>query len=89
MRETEERWRVWWRWGIPIAWLASILVLAAESARNAGYESGGALLDVARLAVYWWWMRLAWKCSRNVDQGWWTPLSRAVLALGLVANVMI
>jgi hypothetical protein len=88
MTESEKLWRVWWLWGIPTAWLASALILVAESARSAGYPRGGDLLDVARLALYWWWMRFAWKCARNVENPFWTHASRAVLAIGLVANVL-
>jgi hypothetical protein len=88
MNESEKLWRIWWLWGIPTAWIASALILVAESARDAGYSSGGDFLDVARLALYWWWMRLAWKCARNVENPFWTPMSRAVLALGLVVNVL-
>ena len=88
MIESEKLWRAWWLWGIPTAWIASALILVAESARNAGYHSLGSLLDLARLALYWWWMRLAWKRARNVENPFWTYASRIVLALGLVANAL-
>jgi hypothetical protein len=88
MTESEKLWRVWWLWGIPVAWLASALIVVAESARNTGYPGGGDVLDIARLALYWWWMRLAWKCARNVENPFWTYASRALLALGLVVNVL-
>jgi len=89
MSASEKLWRVWWLLGIPVAWAASALVIGAELARNAGSEGWGSALDVLRLAIYWYWMHAAWKCSRNVDQAWWTPLSRALLAVGLVAHAMI
>jgi len=88
MPESEKLWRIWWLWGIPTAWLASALVLAAENARIAGYHGWGNLLDLVRLAAYWFWMRLAWQRSRNVENRLWTPVSRAVLALGLIVNVI-
>jgi hypothetical protein len=88
MTESEKLWRVWWLWGIPTAWAASALIVFAESTRSAGYNSWGDFLDVVRLALYWWWMRLAWKCARNVDNSFWTYASRGVLALGLVVNVL-
>jgi hypothetical protein len=71
-----------------MAWTVSALILIAESVRNAGYDGWGNLLDIGRLALYWWWMRMAWKCSGNVDRGFWTLLARIALALGLVVNVL-
>ena len=44
---------------------------------------------MARLAVYWYWCRLAWKCSGNVDNPFWTPLSKAALAAGFAVNVLV
>jgi len=85
----EKLWRVWWVWGIPVAWAASALVLAAEYARSAGWQTGGHALDLVRLAIYWWWMRIAWSCAGNVANPIWSPLSRAVLVLGLTANALI
>lgn len=89
MTESEKLWRVWWLWGIPTAWAASALIVAAESMRNAGYHGGGDVLDVARLAVYWVWMRLAWRRSGNVDNRLWTALARIALAAGLVVNALV
>jgi hypothetical protein len=89
MNEPEKLWRVWWLWGIPAAWLASALILFAEAARQAGHPGWGDLLDVVRLAVYWYWMRLAWKASRNVDNRVWTPLARAAMAGGFIANFLV
>jgi hypothetical protein len=86
MNDAEKLWRVWWLWGIPTAWSASALIFVAESARSAGYHSLGGVLDIARIALYWLWMRFAWKCARNVENPFWTHASRTVLALGLVAN---
>ena len=86
---SERLWRVWWLWGIPVAWAATALVLAAEYARTAGWPAWGNALDLARLAIYWWWMRIAWCCAGNVTNPIWSPLSRAVLVLGLTANALI
>ena len=86
---SEKLWRVWWMWGMPVAWAASGLVLAAEFARNAGSPAWGDALDVVRLALYWWWMRIAWSCSGNVANPVWSPVSRAILILGLSANVLV
>jgi len=63
-------------------------VLGAEELRGAEWHGTGNLLDIARLAVYWYWCRLAWKCSQNVDNPVWTPLSKTALAAGLVATVL-
>jgi hypothetical protein len=85
----EKLWKVWWLWGIPTAWAASALVLAAEELRVAGWHSTGSLLDVARLAVYWAWCRLAWQSSGNLGNTCCTLLSRSALATGLVATVLV
>ena len=87
--KSEKLWRVWWLWGIPVAWGASALVLGAEYARNAGWEGWGSALDIVRLALYWWWMRIAWSCSGNVTNSAWSPLSRVALMFGLAANALI
>ena len=89
MTESEKLWRVWWLWGIPTAWIASALILLAESARGAGHHSLGGLLDLARLAAYWFWLRLAWQRSDNVDNRLWTALARVALAAGLVVNALV
>ena len=73
---------------MPAAWATSALVLGAEFAREAGLHGTGNLLDVARLAVYWYWCRLAWRCSGNVGNPLWTLLSKAALAAGLVATAL-
>ena len=86
--ENERLWRVWWLWGIPMAWAASALVIVAEMARNAGHGRWGDMLDLARLCVYWLWLRLAWKCSRNVRNPLWTPIARGALIAGLIINVL-
>jgi hypothetical protein len=89
MTESEKLWRIWWLWGIPTAWIASALILVAENARVAGYHGWGDVLDVARLAVYWYWMRLAWQRAGNVDNRFWTPLARIALAAGLAINALV
>jgi hypothetical protein len=86
---SEKLWRVWWLWGIPVAWAASALILSAEYTRNAGFQGWGNALDVARLALYWSWMRVAWACSGNVERSFWGPLSRIGLLLGLAANAFV
>ena len=77
-----------WLCGIPLAWLVTALILGAEYFRLHEMPVGGDLLDVLRLAVYWFWCRLAWQCAGNVSDPLWTPLSKAALAAGLVATVL-
>jgi len=84
----EKLWKVWWLWGIPVAWATTALVLAAEFVREAGLHAWGDLCDVLRLAIYWFWCRLAWQCSTNVNSPVWTVISRFALAGGLVATVL-
>ena len=83
-----ELWKVWWLWGVPVAWIATALVLAAEQFRLNGWASAGDLLDIARLAVYWFWCRLAWKCSSKVANPLWKLLSKGALSAGLVVTVL-
>ena len=64
------------------------LVAFAEFARSGGEHGWGNFLDIVRLAVYWFWMRLAWASSRNVDHALWTPLARTALVAGLLANAL-
>jgi hypothetical protein len=84
----EKLWRVWWLWGIPVGWTVSGLIIVAEVARVAGHAGLGDLLDVMRLLVYFGWARLAWRCSHNVEDRRWTPVSRFALGAGLVSMAM-
>jgi hypothetical protein len=83
-----ELWKAWWSWGIPVAWITSALVLAAEQSHSGELHTLGNLLDVARLAVYWFWCRLAWKCSASARNPGWKLLSKAALAAGFVLTVL-
>jgi hypothetical protein len=83
-----EHWKIWWLWGIPVAWSASALLLAAEELRLSGLPAAGDLLDVVRLAVYWFWCRLAWHASGNVGNPFRTLLAKAALSSGLVVTVL-
>jgi hypothetical protein len=71
-----------------VAWTTTALVLAAEELRLAGHPSWGDLCDIARLAVYWFWCRLAWRCAGNAGNLLWTLLAKAALGAGLVATVL-
>jgi hypothetical protein len=85
----EERlWKVWWLAGMPIAGLTTGLVILAEDMRAAGSDGWGDALDVARLLVYFAWFRLAWRCSRNVDDTRWTWLAQSGLVIGLILSAM-
>jgi hypothetical protein len=85
----EKLWKVWWLGGIPVAGATSALSIFAENARQGGYGGWGDGLDVAKLLIYLLWARLAWRCSRNVDNGIWTPVSQVALGLGLVLVVLL
>ena len=78
-------WQVWWLYGIPVGLVAAAMFAIADNAREAGQAYWGDLLDVARLAVYWFWFRLVWKYSRNVGLRVWTLMARAGAVAGLVA----
>jgi hypothetical protein len=80
----EKLWKVWWLIGIPVGWTAAALVIIAEELRYAGHHGWGDFLDLARFLIYFAWLRLAWRCSRNVGKPVWTPAAQAALAGGLV-----
>jgi hypothetical protein len=84
----EKLWKVWWLWGIPVAWSASAMLIAAEEFRLSGLPAAGDALDVARLAIYWFWCRRVWRCSANTGNRAWTVLSKAVLSAGLALTVL-
>ena len=89
-RDGEERlWRIWWICGIPVAWIASALVIGAEAARNAGHPVPADWLDVLRLLIYILWAQLAWHCAHNVEKRIWAPVSRVVLTAGLVVMFLV
>lgn len=84
MREGRERlWKVWWLAGIPVGWLSSLLVVLAEELRVADYHGWGNFLDILRFLVFFAWVRLAWRCSVNVDAPYWKPLARTGMGPGL------
>jgi hypothetical protein len=64
------------------------LLLGAEAVRQGGSPAWGDAFDLARLALYWFWFRLAWRCSRNVRQAWWTASVRAALLGGLALTAL-
>ena len=83
-----EHWKIWWLWGAPLAWTVTALLLAAEALRLSGLPLAGDLLDVVRLAVYWFWCRLAWRSSGKVGNPVLALLSKAALSAGLVFTVL-
>jgi hypothetical protein len=84
----ERLWRIWWLWGIPTAWTTTALVLAAEEFRVHDWHAAGDFADVLRLAVYWAWCRLAWRCANNVGNRFWTLPAKLALAAGLVVTAL-
>jgi hypothetical protein len=85
----EELWKVWWLAGIPLGWTTSALIVAAECLRTNGYHAWGDAFDVARFLAFFAWARMAWRCSRNCAQPFWTHAARALLAGGLFCMAMI
>jgi hypothetical protein len=79
---------VWWVLGIPVASAAGALLVGADHLRNAGARAGGDALDVARLALFWFWFRLAWKCARNVRHAAWAGVARAALLAGFALSAL-
>jgi hypothetical protein len=84
----EKLWKVWWLAGIPLGWTSSVLVIIAESTRYDGHNGWGDLVDLLRFLIYFAWLRLAWRCSHNVERPVWTPMAQAALAGGLLFMAM-
>ncbi|HWA38192.1 MAG TPA: hypothetical protein VG873_10040 [Burkholderiales bacterium] len=77
-----------WLWGIPTAWAVSLLLIGAEMAHGAGHGAWGNALDLARLLVYWAWLRAVWKCSAAGSRIRSLAL-RVPLLGGLVVNALV
>ncbi len=89
-RDGRERlWKIWWICGIPVAWLTSALVIAAEAARMAEHPIAGDWLDVLRILIYAAWARLAWQCAHNAESGIWTPVVRTALVAGFAVMYLV
>ena len=86
---SERLWKVWWLWGLPVAWATSALLVGAEFVRVEGLHRTGDVLDLVRLGMYWLWLRLAWRCADNVDHRAWSFLARAALVTGLVGHALV
>ena len=82
-------WKVWWVYGAPVACAVLLLVYLAEELRLAHRPGWADLLDAVRLAAFWLWCWLAWRCARNVERQAWTPLARVMLAVGFAFMVVI
>lgn len=85
---TERLWKVWWILGIPFASAAVALLIAAEVLRQAGTRALADGLDLMRLALFWFWLRLAWKSAPNVRHAWWTGVVRVALVAGLALTAL-
>jgi hypothetical protein len=77
-----------WLWGIPMAWAVSLLLVAAETAHAAGHGTAGSACDLARLLVYWTWLRAVWRCS-GAGHVIRSAAIRVSLAGGLVVNALV
>jgi len=80
---------IWWLCGTPVAWIASALVIAAETARVAAHPVAADWLDVVRILIYTMWARLAWLCAHKVESVVWQPLSRLALTAGFLLMVLV
>jgi len=56
--------------------------------RASGAHAWGDALDLVRLAVFWFWFLLAWRCARNVRHAWWTAAVRSALVAGLAVTAL-
>jgi hypothetical protein len=89
-RDGQERlWKIWWLCGIPVAWLATVLLMCGEQLRTAGHPLIADWLDVARILLYALWAQLARQCAHNVAAKVWSPVSRCALIAGLVLMVLL
>jgi len=64
------------------------LLIGADALRETGEHAWAVGLDLARLALYWFWFRLTWRCSRNVRHAWWTAAARSALLAGLALTAL-
>ena len=87
--DSQKLWRVWWLWGAILAVALGAFFYGAEAARDAGHDTWGDAIDVARLPLYWAWHLRVWKCATNVTNPIWTLLARAAALAGFVANAMV
>lgn len=81
-------WKVWWLGGIPVALSASAITIAAELARDETHHGTGALLDMIKLVIYLFWFCAAWRCARNVERPFWTPVGQLAIATCLVLTAI-
>ncbi len=84
----EKLWKVWWIAGIPLGWASSALAVIAEDVRLVDHPGWGNSLDLVRFLVFFAWLRLAWRCSHNVERPIWTPLAQATLSAGFLCMAM-
>jgi hypothetical protein len=89
MADNERLWRIWWLWGIPVAWATAALIILVDSLRTQGYPRWGDFFDVLRLLLYWWWLQRAWRCAPNVERRLWTLAARVALSAGLVLSLLV
>jgi hypothetical protein len=83
-----KQWKIWWLWAVPVAWIASAMVLGAEHARIEGFNRSADLLDLARLGVYWLWCRPAWRVT-SIAPPVWRLTARGALAGGFALNFLV
>lgn len=72
-------WFAWWMLGIPMVALAIYLGMLAEDYRYDEQHFMGAMLDTAKLLVCLFWLIVAWRCSGNVRNRWWSHSGRIAI----------
>jgi hypothetical protein len=77
-----------WLWGIPVAWAVSACLVAGEMAHAGGHGTLGSAFDLARLLVYWAWLRAVWRCS-GAGSLIRSAAIRVSLAGGLIVNALV
>ncbi|MDR5799590.1 hypothetical protein [Caballeronia sp. LZ001] len=91
-RGEERFWKVLWLLGLPLhlAWWALYLYLLSSGLApetflllTIWFWPGTLALFAAGSVLYLAWCAVAWRCSGNVDNRFWTILARVLIGVGL------
>jgi hypothetical protein len=79
-------WKVWWLIGVPLnigfKILGGIITWASQSSSPAF----SLLLGIAMVLVAIVWCKMAWVCSKNVQNRIWTHLARAMIIISWISS---
>ena len=81
LRGEARLWKAWWLAGLPVVALAYGLGVAAESFRHDEAHFTGAMIDTLKFLLCLFWLRVAWRCSDNVDHRIWSHIGRWTMAV--------